>query len=169
MKSIVIVFVFCFAISTIAAYLMFSLSPFNEEAISQLVTQEGLETKSELATKLGVLAAEGRVVNYLNSNSLALLVATTAAALGAWVFAGQYLWLTLRRKLYQQIDFLPSLRRSAWFALALVTTIYYRIYNIPFYLLVGTIVLVIAIEYLIVKATLRIDKVSNQLDNYVGK
>ncbi len=156
MRDLVFTAVFAVALTIVTLYVPNVLNPFIPTALQTFVSEEGVQTRTDLVNALQAEIEEGRAVDLIDTSNLMILVGLATLTVGVYVFLLQ---IAIERffviKYFESPHYARAARRAGIVALILVVYIIYRLFALDEYLLIASLGLLIIIELLITQATLK--------------
>lgn len=146
MQKYLIPFGLSVSLFALTAYLLTILNPFDEAAISELISSQSIKSSTEFIELIKELIAKGLVTDYLNFKNILIISATGLAAIICLFFVIHLIVDKLFiKKFYEQPSMFNAGRRGVMVALAIAGIVISKVYGGEWYyaLIWGALVLVI--------------------------
>jgi len=155
----------------VSVYLMYTLSPFTEDEVINLVVSEEPELAQEfreIATeRLWELKEEGILYLAAKPENVFLVVGTMLSSVFCFfVFVHLLLDKVFVSKVLKP-KLVPAIRRGILFTLAVASILVYRFFGSEWYIIVLTLAMIVLVEVFVVKMLSRPKKVDNKLQGSI--
>jgi ABC-type glycerol-3-phosphate transport system permease component len=148
MKNAAVLLISGIFFAIVAIYIMQTSSPFDSQAIQELIVAQQIKPGDWEALNLGLMevAAKGFLLNYLNSNAylgIAMLAAAVIGFFGAFHMAIDKFFF---KNFYEKPSLFNALRRGVLLALSLLLVLYMKLQLIEVIVIILVPVVVLIVE-----------------------